>query len=83
MHQLFSFFDLGFVVTEFPRDDLHSTGDLFLQTGLTLRFSATLATAGPLDPSEIFGLIERRGWLTRLGTACPRFGCDGLTLEVL
>lgn len=83
MHQFFSFFNLGFVVTELPRDDLHTAGDLFLQAGLTLTFSTTLATAGPLDASNILGLAECGGWLTRFGTCGPGFRCDGLTFEVL
>jgi len=83
VHQLFSFFDLGFVMTELPRDDLHSAGDLFLQAGLTLSFSATLATTGPLNARGILGLVECGRGLTSPGTGCPGFGCGGLTLEVL
>ena len=78
MHQLFSFFDLGLVVTELPRDDLHATGDPFLQAGLALSFGTTFATTGPLNASEIFGLVERAGGLNRLGTGGPGFGWEVL-----
>lgn len=70
-------------MTELSRDDLHSTGDLFLQTGLVLTFGATLATTGPLDAGEVLGLVRRAARLTRLGTDSPRFGCHGLGWAIL
>ena len=83
MHQLFPFLDLGLVVTELSRDDLHSTGDLLLQAGLTLAFSATLATAGPFDAGEVLGFVGRAGGLARLGGGGRRFGCDGICWKIL
>jgi len=83
VHQLFSFFDLGLVVTELSRNDLHSAGDLLLQTSLMLTFGAALATARPLDTGEILGLIKRTARLTRLGTGSLGFGRDGLVWVVL
>ena len=83
MHQLLSFFDLGLIVTEFSRDDLHSAGDLFLQAGLTLTFSTSLATGGPLDSREVLGLVTRSTGLIRLRTGGLWFRCDGLIREVL
>ena len=82
VHQLFSFFDLGLVVTELPRDDLHSAGDPFPQAGLTLAFSAILATAGPLNVHDILGLVGRAEGLARLRTDGLGFGCDGLIWEI-
>lgn len=67
MHQLFPFLDLGLVVAELSRDDLHPTCDLFLQAGLTLTVSATLATAGPFDAGEVLGFVGRAGRLAGLG----------------
>ena len=83
MHQLLSFFDLGLIVTEFSRDDLHSAGDLFLQACLTLTFSASLATGGPLDSREVLGLVKRATGLIRLRTGGLGLGGDGLIREVL
>jgi len=83
VHQLFSFFDLGLVVTELSRNDLHPAGDLFLQAGLVLTFDATLATAGPLDASEALGLIRHTAKLTRLGTGVLGFGPDSRFWEAL
>ena len=70
-------------MTELPRDDLPSAGDLFLQAGLTLPFSTTLATTRPLDPSDVPGLVERAAGLNGLRTSGPRFVRDGLVWEVL
>ena len=83
MHQLFPFLDLGLVVTELPRDDLHSTGDLFLQAGLMLTFNTTLATTGPFDVGEVLGFVGYAGGLARLGGGGPSLGCDGICWKVL
>lgn len=83
MHQLFPFLDLGLVVTEFPRDDLHSTGDLFLQAGLMLTLSATLATTRPFDVGEVLRFVGCTGGLARLGGGGPSLRCDGICWKVL
>jgi hypothetical protein len=83
LHQLPSFLDLGLVVAELSRDDLHSAGDFFLQAGLTLTFAAALAIAGLLDAGGVLGLAQRAVGLTRLGTGSLRFGRDGFCWEAL
>jgi hypothetical protein len=70
-------------MTELSRNNLHSAGDLFLQAGLALTFSAALATAGPLDARNGLGFVKRAGGLNRLGTGGLGFGCGGLVGEVL
>lgn len=82
MHQLFTFFNLGLVVTKFSGDDFHSTGNLFLQTGLTLAFSATLAAARPVDASRVLGLVEGPGGFIRPGGGL-NFRCDVPCRKVL
>lgn len=70
-------------MTELPRDDLHSTGDLFLQAGLMLTFSATLATTGPFDAGEVLGFVGCAGGLAGLGGGGPSLGSDGICWKVL
>ena len=83
VHQLFSFFDLGLVVSKLSRDDLHSTRNLFLQARLTLSFGAALATARPFNAGEVLRLVRYTAELTRLRTSGLRFGCSGLGWEIL
>ena len=83
VHQLFSFLDLGLVMTELPRNNLHTAGDLFLQAGLTLPFSTTLTTTRSLDAGDVPGLVERTAGLNGLRTSGPRFVRDGLVWEIL
>lgn len=83
LHQLSSFLDLGLVVAELSRDDLHSAGDFFLQAGLTLTFGAALATAGLLDAGGVLRLVQRAVGLTRLGADGLRFGCEGFCWKAL
>jgi hypothetical protein len=57
VNQLFALFDFGLIVTELAGDDLHSTGDFLFQTGLVLTINASLAAGGPLDATEVIGLV--------------------------
>lgn len=83
MHQLFAFFNLGLIVTKFSRDDFHPTGNLFLQTGLTLTFSATLAAARPFGTGRVLGLVEGAGGFIGLGGGGLGFRCDVLCRKAL
>ena len=83
MHQLFAFFNFGLVVTKFSRDDFHSTSNLFLQTGLTLTFSAALAAARPFDATRsVLGLVEGLGRFIGPGGSLD-FRCDVPCRKVL